>query len=168
MPRRCYPGQSEAAPWVKTTRIQMRLEEAKALVLGQRLRFHLYTAAPCCLPPRGTAAGRQTQQKKDASHASFLLGYPDSNQEKQDQNLLCYHYTIAQCFDYGCKDTAFSRTCKHSRHFFAVCQRKKCCERHKRDGMARIQPPSKRPRPRTTQPQKKMKRERNWRAKLDL
>ena len=26
-----------------------------------------------------------------------LLGYPDSNQEKQDQNLLCYHYTISQC-----------------------------------------------------------------------
>ena len=28
----------------------------------------------------------------------ILLGYLDSNQEKQDQNLLCYHYTIAQCF----------------------------------------------------------------------
>ena len=30
----------------------------------------------------------------------FLLGYPDSNQERQDQNLQCYHYTIAQskCF----------------------------------------------------------------------
>ena len=29
---------------------------------------------------------------------SFIkkLGYSDSNQEKQDQNLLCYHYTIAQ------------------------------------------------------------------------
>ncbi len=26
----------------------------------------------------------------------FMLGYSDSNQEKQDQNLLCYHYTIAQ------------------------------------------------------------------------
>ena len=26
----------------------------------------------------------------------FWLGYPDSNQEKQDQNLLCYHYTIVQ------------------------------------------------------------------------
>ena len=26
-----------------------------------------------------------------------LLGYPDSNQERQDQNLQCYHYTIAQC-----------------------------------------------------------------------
>ncbi len=25
-----------------------------------------------------------------------MLGYPDSNQEKQDQNLLCYHYTISQ------------------------------------------------------------------------
>ena len=27
---------------------------------------------------------------------SFLLGYPDSNQERQDQNLQCYHYTIPQ------------------------------------------------------------------------
>lgn len=25
-----------------------------------------------------------------------LLSYPDSNQEKQIQRLLCYHYTIAQ------------------------------------------------------------------------
>ena len=25
------------------------------------------------------------------------MGYPDSNQERQDQNLQCYHYTIAQC-----------------------------------------------------------------------
>ena len=33
-------------------------------------------------------------------HASAfsLLGYPDSNQERQDQNLQCYHYTIAQSF----------------------------------------------------------------------
>ena len=29
-------------------------------------------------------------------HPLFLLGYPDSNQERQDQNLQCYHYTIAQ------------------------------------------------------------------------
>ena len=27
---------------------------------------------------------------------SSLLGYPDSNQERQDQNLQCYHYTISQ------------------------------------------------------------------------
>ena len=27
-----------------------------------------------------------------------MLGYPDSNQERQDQNLQCYHYTIAQSF----------------------------------------------------------------------
>ncbi len=26
----------------------------------------------------------------------LVLGYPDSNQERQDQNLQCYHYTIAQ------------------------------------------------------------------------
>ena len=29
--------------------------------------------------------------------AFFVLGYPDSNQERQDQNLQCYHYTIPQC-----------------------------------------------------------------------
>ena len=28
------------------------------------------------------------------------MGYPDSNQERQDQNLQCYHYTIPQTF--GC------------------------------------------------------------------
>ena len=26
-----------------------------------------------------------------------VLGYSDSNQEWQDQNLQCYHYTISQC-----------------------------------------------------------------------
>ena len=26
----------------------------------------------------------------------FMLFYLDSNQDKQDQNLLCYHYTIEQ------------------------------------------------------------------------
>ena len=29
----------------------------------------------------------------------FLLDYQDSNLEKQDQNLLCYHYTIVQSFN---------------------------------------------------------------------
>ena len=27
---------------------------------------------------------------------SSVLGYPDSNQKRQDQNLQCYHYTIPQ------------------------------------------------------------------------
>ena len=35
---------------------------------------------------------------------SLVLGYPDSNQERQDQNLQCYHYTIAQL---RCKGKAF-------------------------------------------------------------
>ena len=34
---------------------------------------------------------------------SFPLGYQDSNLEKQDQNLLCYHYTIAHCPFCDCK-----------------------------------------------------------------
>ena len=44
---------------------------------------------------------------------SSLLGYPDSNQERQDQNLQCYHYTISQFVvaivlfpDCECKGTA--------------------------------------------------------------
>ena len=35
-------------------------------------------------------------QKRDFRLEISLLGYPDSNQERQDQNLQCYHYTIAQ------------------------------------------------------------------------
>ena len=31
-------------------------------------------------------------------YRSFQLDYQDSNLEKQDQNLLCYHYTIVQSF----------------------------------------------------------------------
>ena len=31
-----------------------------------------------------------------ATYESSWLGYPDSNQERQDQNLQCYHYTIPQ------------------------------------------------------------------------
>ena len=34
---------------------------------------------------------------------SIVLDYQDSNLEKQDQNLLCYHYTIAHCPFCDCK-----------------------------------------------------------------
>ena len=40
----------------------------------------------------------------------FVLSYLDSNQDKQNQNLLCYHYTIGQSsllsFEERCKDCA--------------------------------------------------------------
>ena len=32
-------------------------------------------------------------------HCPLVLDYQDSNLEKQDQNLLCYHYTIVQSFN---------------------------------------------------------------------
>ena len=58
------------------------------------------------------------EKNKEASflETSYsLLGYPDSNQERQDQNLQCYHYTIPQTYYHsalllncGCKGTAFS------------------------------------------------------------
>ena len=36
--------------------------------------------------------------KKETGGKNLLnkLSYPDSNQDKQNQNLLCYHYTIRQ------------------------------------------------------------------------
>ncbi len=38
------------------------------------------------------------QHKKTVgiSDRLFVLSYLDSNQDKQNQNLLCYHYTIGQ------------------------------------------------------------------------
>ena len=38
----------------------------------------------------------QTKKKETRLRLLIMLGYPDSNQERQDQNLQCYHYTIAQ------------------------------------------------------------------------
>ena len=35
--------------------------------------------------------------------ALSLLAYRDSNLDWQNQNLMCYHYTIRQCFDAGAK-----------------------------------------------------------------
>ena len=34
--------------------------------------------------------------KKKRAEALFLLSKADSNHHKQNQNLLCYHYTIGQ------------------------------------------------------------------------
>ena len=44
---------------------------------------------------RGSPANYRGK-KRDFRLEISLLGYPDSNQERQDQNLQCYHYTIAQ------------------------------------------------------------------------
>ena len=36
-------------------------------------------------------------QKKRSYRSSSQLSHKDSNLNKQDQNLLCYHYTMRQC-----------------------------------------------------------------------
>ena len=45
------------------------------------------------------------------THPFCWLDYQDSNLDKQNQNLLCYHYTIVQSFcaflEKRCKDSAF-------------------------------------------------------------
>ena len=64
-------------------------------------------------------------------NAFNLLGYSDSNQEKQDQNLLCYHYTIAQnhvinrCYDFdAAKVQLFSNIARILKFFFKKIQKK--------------------------------------------
>ena len=59
----------------------------------------------------------------------LLLGYPDSNQERQDQNLQCYHYTIPQCYvcyrpfvECGCKGSNFSLKNQIFLSFFFVAE----------------------------------------------
>ena len=39
---------------------------------------------------------KNKKQENRESSPVFWLSYLDSNQERQNQNLLCYHYTIAQ------------------------------------------------------------------------
>ena len=43
------------------------------------------------------------------------LDYQDSNLDKQNQNLLCYHYTISQ---YLCAMDYFQKRCKDKHYFF--------------------------------------------------
>lgn len=71
---------------------------------------------------RLTAPAAPDKKKRDATTSlSFALGYPDSNQERQDQNLQCYHYTIAQCsFEKRCKYTAFFWFANILAHFLPI------------------------------------------------
>ena len=45
------------------------------------------------------------------------MSYQDSNLDKQSQNLLCYHYTIAQCAPKVSKNCNFG---KGYGHYFTV------------------------------------------------
>lgn len=44
----------------------------------------------------GTARRMETKKKDCRSNPSIELSYPDSNQDRQNQKLQCYHYTIRQ------------------------------------------------------------------------
>ena len=53
---------------------------------------------------------------------SSLLDYQDSNLDKQNQNLLCYHYTIVQTLGFllksGAKIRVSPEICKYFRAIF--------------------------------------------------
>ena len=59
---------------------------------GKEYHFHI--------APEPTTAHKKGFPRNEES---LMLDYQDSNLEKQDQNLLCYHYTIAHCPFCECK-----------------------------------------------------------------
>ena len=77
----------------------------------------IYMANPCHIIDKVVPLywhNSYTNEKSSDNHRLselFSLDYQDSNLDKQNQNLLCYHYTIVQslCAFLGkrCKDTFF-------------------------------------------------------------
>ncbi len=57
---------------------------------------HAAIRLPCCGEKENRLPNISVRQAVSAFIYYSSLGYPDSNQERQDQNLQCYHYTIAQ------------------------------------------------------------------------
>ena len=59
---------------------------------------------------------------KDYSFGASLLDYQDSNLDKQNQNLLCYHYTIVQTYVLSvkkrCKDRGLQANLQIFRSLF--------------------------------------------------
>lgn len=102
--------------------------------------------------PQGGVCRKAAQPVRAERLSFWKLGYPDSNQERQDQNLQCYHYTIPQTYapavgrrhhgpgslpvarKCGAKVWCFFRTAKFRKAFFD-CRARKAC-RGRLDGAA--------------------------------
>ncbi len=68
-----------------------------------------------------------TNEKSSDNHRLselFSLDYQDSNLDKQNQNLLCYHYTIVQTYGFllksGAKIEVCPEICKYFGTFFHI------------------------------------------------
>ena len=60
------------------------------------------------------------QQGRILKDPPLLLSYADSNHDKQNQNLLCYHYTIRQSYKSAAKLSFLYKTTKKKRAFLIV------------------------------------------------
>ena len=62
--------------------------------------------------------------------ASFWLSYQDSNLDKQNQKLLCYHYTIGQTYALSvkkrCKDRGLQANLQIFRSLFYILPNESC------------------------------------------
>ena len=79
--------------------------------MGKRFSHHTNRENPLtlynsvCFTLKAASRCFERRHKKKAvelfiQQPSYKLGYPDSNQKRQDQNLQCYHYTIPQTHVY--------------------------------------------------------------------
>lgn len=93
----------------------------------------IYMANPCHIIDKVVPLywhNSYTNEKSSDNHRLselFSLDYQDSNLDKQNQNLLCYHYTIVQSLHAflgkRCKDTFFQQ---YSPNIFALFFAIKC------------------------------------------
>ena len=89
----------------------------------------IYMANPCHIIDKVVPLywhNSYTNEKSSDNHRLselFSLDYQDSNLDKQNQNLLCYHYTIVQTYALSvkkrCKDRSMSRNMQIFRDIFS-------------------------------------------------
>ena len=108
IPRLCRVGltfQTFASEHIKKTALRSESQRSQTLCScwGTRTRTRKGRTRICSvtITPYPKLGSRCRHRPRHSASRLRKLGYPDSNQERQDQNLQCYHYTIPQSREVG-------------------------------------------------------------------
>ena len=84
---------------IRTVTLRMNDQDVRQKVEKLKKRLESAQRIKEDLEKKAASLRKQESRRKCLTYddlKGFWLGYPDSNQERQDQNLQCYHYTIPQ------------------------------------------------------------------------
>ena len=108
IPRLCRVGltfQTFASEHIKKTALRRESQRSQTFCScwGTRTRTRKGRTRICSvtITPYPKLGSRCRHRPRHSASRLRKLGYPDSNQERQDQNLQCYHYTIPQSREVG-------------------------------------------------------------------